>query len=268
MLSAHGLCRTCTAARVCAPMGSRCTCMVAIARPPSRTGVHRAPRAATPTHITRLQDDGAAAASAAPADAELLSGDALEGDELATKTGQLDVMLEYLWQVHGVDFYSGGGGELSVGLYRSVKERLMRTPPDVEFRAVRIQKPQSGNLVDDKRRAAPPLACVCDFAAVDASPLVRAVWCVRAGEQVTEEFHHNVSKPWIERLKRVDADTQKALDLDATVRPTLHAWPASAMQRTGDRACMRPFIAARELRSLAARVNCGLWLQAAVLCQH
>jgi hypothetical protein len=38
-----------------------------------------------------------------------------------------------------------------------------------------------------------------------------------AGEQVMEEFHHNVSKPWIERLKRVDADTQKALDLDATV---------------------------------------------------
>ena len=38
-----------------------------------------------------------------------------------------------------------------------------------------------------------------------------------AGEQVIEEFHHNVSKPWIERLKRVDADTQKALDLDATV---------------------------------------------------
>lgn len=81
---------------------------------------------------------------------------------------------------------------------------------------------------------------------------MRAVWCVRAGEQVIEEFHHNVSKPWIERLKRVDADTQKALDLDATVRPTLHAWPAPDTQRIGDRACMRPFIAARELRSLGA----------------
>jgi hypothetical protein len=30
-----------------------------------------------------------------------------------------------------------------------------------------------------------------------------------------------VSKPWIERLKRFDADTQKALDLDATVSPLL-----------------------------------------------
>ena len=38
------------------------------------------------------------------------------------------------------------------------------------------------------------------------------------GDQVMEEFHHNVSKPWIERLARVDADTQKALDLDAQVR--------------------------------------------------
>lgn len=99
----------------------------------------------------------AAATAAAPTatEADLLAGDALEGDTLATRTGQLDVMLEYLWQVHGVDFYSGGGGELSVDLYRSVKERLMRSPPDIEFRAVRIQKPQSGNLVDDKRRAVP-----------------------------------------------------------------------------------------------------------------
>ena len=52
-----------------------------------------------------------------------------------------------------MDFYSGGGGELTVDLYRSVKERLMRNPPDVEFRCVRIQKPLSGNLVDEKRRA-------------------------------------------------------------------------------------------------------------------
>ena len=124
------------------------------AQAPRFRAAHATPRIAR----AQFQDDGAAEAAAQPADAELLSGDAIEGDELATKTGQLDVMLEFLWQVHGVDFYSGGGGELSVGLYRSVKERLMRTPPDVEFRAVRIQKPQSGNLVDDKRRARPSLS--------------------------------------------------------------------------------------------------------------
>lgn len=43
------------------------------------------------------------------------------------------------------------------------------------------------------------------------------VWSV--GEQVMEEFHHIVTKPWIERLERVDADTQKALDLDREVPP-------------------------------------------------
>ena len=55
--------------------------------------------------------------------------------------------------MHGVDFYSGGGGELTVELYRSVKERLLKSPPDVEFRCVRISKPQSGTLVDAKKRA-------------------------------------------------------------------------------------------------------------------
>ena len=30
------------------------------------------------------------------------AGEELEGEELATKTGQLDVMLEYLWQVWGL----------------------------------------------------------------------------------------------------------------------------------------------------------------------
>jgi hypothetical protein len=100
-----------------------------------------------------MSDGVRPAGTAGPNDADLLTGEHLEGEELALKTGQLDVMLEYLWQVHGVDFYSGAGGELSVELYKSVKERLMRSPPDAEFRAVRIQKPQSGNLVDEKRRA-------------------------------------------------------------------------------------------------------------------
>jgi hypothetical protein len=100
-----------------------------------------------------MSDGTRPAANTTPNDADMLTGELLEGEELALKAGQLDVMLEYLWQVHGVDFYSGAGGELSVDLYRSVKERLMRSPPDVEFRTVRIQKPQSGNLVDDKRSA-------------------------------------------------------------------------------------------------------------------
>lgn len=41
---------------------------------------------------------------------------------------------------------------------------------------------------------------------------------VSAGDQVMDEFHHIVAKPWIERLKRVDPDTQKAFDLDRQVR--------------------------------------------------
>lgn len=56
-------------------------------------------------------------------------------------------------QVHGLDFYSGADGELSVEVYKSVKERLKRTSPDVEFRAMRTQKPVSGALVDERKRA-------------------------------------------------------------------------------------------------------------------
>lgn len=54
-----------------------------------------------------------------------------------------------------------------------------------------------------------------------------------AGEQVMEEFHHIVTKPWIERLERVDADTQKALDLDREVLspPTLPSRPCSNPHR-------------------------------------
>ena len=59
-------------------------------------------------------------------------------------------------QVHGVDFYSGADGELSVEVYKSVKERLKRTAPDVEFRCMRTSKPKSGALVDEKKRAVPP----------------------------------------------------------------------------------------------------------------
>eukprot|EP00892_Ulva_mutabilis_P012612 jgi/Ulvmu1/9723/UM055_0062.1 len=129
--------------------------------------------------------DASTAAAPASRDAYLLQPEDLKGDDLAARTGQLDVMLEYLWQVHGIDFYSGADGELSVEVYKSVKERLKRTSPDVEFRAMRTQKPLSGALVDERKK-----------------------------EQVTEEFHHIVTKPWIERLERVDADTQKALDLD------------------------------------------------------
>lgn len=40
---------------------------------------------------------------------------------------------------------------------------------------------------------------------------------LNAGDQVMEEFNHIVGKPWIERLKRVDPDTQKAFDLDRQV---------------------------------------------------
>jgi hypothetical protein len=36
-----------------------------------------------------------------------------------------------------------------------------------------------------------------------------------------EEFNHIVAKPWIERLKRLDPDTQKAFDLDRQVPPLL-----------------------------------------------
>lgn len=56
-----------------------------------------------------------------------------------------------------------------------------------------------------------------------------------AGEQVMEEFHHIVTKPWIERLERVDADTQKALDLDREVSPL----PGSAVAdaRLGSACC-------------------------------
>jgi hypothetical protein len=56
-------------------------------------------------------------------------------------------------QVHGVDFYSGADGELSVEVYKSVKERLKRTAPDVEFRCMRTHKPLSGALVDERKRA-------------------------------------------------------------------------------------------------------------------
>jgi hypothetical protein len=39
-----------------------------------------------------------------------------------------------------------------------------------------------------------------------------------------DEFHHIVSKPWIERLQRLDADSQKALALDRQARShLLHA---------------------------------------------
>lgn len=58
-------------------------------------------------------------------------------------------------------------------------------------------------------------AC-CTCCAVHA---VHEAVLVAAGEQVMEEFHHIVTKPWIERLERVDADTQKALDLDREVPP-------------------------------------------------
>lgn len=61
-------------------------------------------------------------------------------------------------QVHGLDFYSGADGELTVEVYKSVKERLKRTSPDVEFRAMRTQKPLSGALVDERKRAPPPHA--------------------------------------------------------------------------------------------------------------
>jgi hypothetical protein len=54
-------------------------------------------------------------------------------------------------QVHGVDFYSGSAGELSVEVYKSVKERLKRTSPDVEFRCMRTSKPKSGALVDERK---------------------------------------------------------------------------------------------------------------------
>ena len=56
-----------------------------------------------------------------------------------------------------MDFYSGADGELSVEVYKSVKERLKRTSPDVEFRCMRTSKPKSGVLVDEKKRA---LACI------------------------------------------------------------------------------------------------------------
>lgn len=62
-------------------------------------------------------------------------------------------------QVHGLDFYSGADGELTVEVYKSVKERLKRTSPDVEFRAMRTQKPLSGALVDERKRALPPHPC-------------------------------------------------------------------------------------------------------------
>lgn len=67
-----------------------------------------------------------------------------------------------MWlQVHGLDFYSGADGELSVEVYKSVKERLKRTSPDVEFRAMRTQKPVSGALVDERKRA--PAICLRVF---------------------------------------------------------------------------------------------------------
>lgn len=62
-------------------------------------------------------------------------------------------MREWL-QVHGVDFYSGADGELNVEVYKSVKERLKRTAPDVEFRCMRTSKPKSGALVDERKRTA------------------------------------------------------------------------------------------------------------------
>lgn len=43
--------------------------------------------------------DGAVAAVPASKDSYLLQADDLKGDELSSRTGQLDVMLEYLWQV-------------------------------------------------------------------------------------------------------------------------------------------------------------------------
>ena len=87
-------------------------------------------------------------------------------------TGQLDVMLEYLWQVHGVDFYSGDAGELSVELYKSVKEQMLRSTPEVEFRAVRVARPQSDTLVDDKRRTLPlAAAALCALPSVGCIPI-------------------------------------------------------------------------------------------------
>lgn len=51
---------------------------------------------------------------------------------------------------------------------------------------------------------------------VGCQAVVRQV-LVATGDQVMDEFHHIVAKPWIERLKRVDPDTQKAFDLDRQV---------------------------------------------------
>lgn len=64
-------------------------------------------------------------------------------------------------QVHGVDFYSGADGELSVEVYKSVKERLKRTSPDVEFRCMRTSKPKSGVLVDERKSALLPPSLHC-----------------------------------------------------------------------------------------------------------
>ena len=64
----------------------------------------------------------------------------LEDDELTTKTGQLDVMLEYLWKIHSLDFYSGA--ELDVELYQS---------PENEPRTVRSRKPRTGTGIDERK---------------------------------------------------------------------------------------------------------------------
>ena len=69
-----------------------------------------------------MQDEGEqdAQAGGAPSEGELLAGQALEGPLLATRTGQLDVMLEYLWQVRIAHTFYMAASSVFLALERAI----------------------------------------------------------------------------------------------------------------------------------------------------